>query len=569
LTRAARRDRGERKAAVDQNAVAGEVVNVTTDLERGRRFHASRAWADAYKSLLEADRAAPLTAGDLELLATAAYMLGRDEGYVSALERAHHAYLDGGEPLRAVRCAFWLGVSFALRREMGPATGWLGRAQRLVEREEDDCVEQGYVQLAGVFRHAAAGDWDAAYATAGGAAAIGERFGEPDLIALALFEQGRALVKRERAEEGLALLDEAMVGVTAGELSPIVTGLVYCAVVAACQEAYAVRRAREWTAAMTYWCEQQPDIVAFTGRCLVHRAELMQLQGAWPDALDEARRACERLAREMNQLWTAQAFYQQAEIHRLRGEFAAAETAYREASRCGSEPQPGLAVLRLAEGNNDAAVAAIRRALGETSERLKRARLLPAAVEILVVAGDVEGARSACRELEAIAADYGSSMLSALAAHAGGAVELADGDARAALGPLRRAWQAWHELEVPYEAARSRVLIGLACHALGDEDTAKLELGSARRAFEELGAAPDLARLDSLVQGGVSDATGLTPRELEVLLRVAAGETNKAIAAALVLSERTVDRHVSNIFTKLRVSSRAAATAYAYEHDLV
>jgi DNA-binding CsgD family transcriptional regulator len=518
---------------------------------------------------VEADRAAPLGAGELELLATSAFMLGRDEEYAGALERAHHASLDAGEPLRAARNAFWLGVHFALRGELGPATGWLGRLQRLVEREEHDCAERGYVQLAGAFRGAAAGEWDAAYAAAAAAAATGERFGEPDVIALALFEQGRALIRREQPEQGLALLDEAMVGVTAGELSPIVTGLVYCAVIAACQEAYAVRRAREWTAALTHWWEQQPDMVAFTGRCLVHRAELMQLQGAWPDALDEARRACERLAREMNRRWTALAYYQQAEVHRLRGEFAAAEETYREASLGGSDAQPGLALLRLAEGNGAAAAGAIRRALGEEGERVKRARLLPAAVEILLAVGDQEEARGACAELEAIAADHGGSMLSAIAAQARGAVALADGDARAALLALRRAREAWDELEVPYEVARTRMLVGRACRALGDDDTADLELRAARRSFEELGAAPDLASLDSLERRPTPDASGLTPRELEVLRRVAAGETNKAIAAALVLSDRTVDRHVSNIFAKLRVSSRAAATAYAYEHGLV
>ena len=537
--------------------------------EAGRQLFASRAWADAYGSLVAADGAEALAPGDLELLAKAAFMLGKDDEYVGALERAHHAYLRVDQPLRAVRCGFWLGVNFALRRDVGQATGWLGRAQRLVEREADACSERGYMQLAGVFRHAAAGDWESARATAAGAAAIGEQFHEPDLIALALFEQGRALIELERLEEGLALLDEAMVGVTAGELSPIVTGLVYCAVIAACQRAYAVRRAQEWTAALTQWCSEQPDMVAFTGRCLVHRAELMQLRGAWPDALDEARRACERLAREMNRLWTAQALYQQGEIHRFQGEFAAAEQAYAEASRCGFEPQPGLALLRLAEGNTTAAAGAIRRALDETNDRLRRARLLPAWIEILLATDDVEEARGACRELEAFAADHGGSMLGAIAASARGGVDLAAGDFRAALVSLRRAWQAWQELEVPYEAARSRVLIARACRALGDEDTATLELGAARRTFEELGAAPDLAQLDSLVGRGVVDASGLTPRELEVLSLVAVGETNKAIAAALVLSERTVDRHVSNIFTKLRVSSRTAAASYAYEHDLL
>ena len=538
-------------------------------LERGRDSYAGRAWTDAYESLVEADQRSRLGADDLERLATAAFMLGRDDAYVSSLERAHHAYLDEGVPLRAVRCAFWLGVNFALRGEMGPASGWLGRAQRLVEREEVDTVERGYVLLSGVFRHAAAGDWDAAHAIAGEAAAIGERYDESDLVALALFEQGRALIKQEGANDGMPLLDEAMVSVTAGELSPIVTGFVYCAVIAACQEAYAMRRAQEWTAALTHWCEQQPDMLAFTGRCLVHRAELMQLQGSWTDALEEARRACERLAREMNQLWAAHAFYQQAEIHRLRGEFAAARHAYAEVSQCGSEPQPGLSLLRLAEGNPDAAAAAIRRALGETTVRMKRARLLPACVEILLVVGAVEEARGSCDELEAVAADYGSSMLSAIAAHTRGAVDLVEGDASRALIPLREAWQGWHELEVPYEAARVRVLIGLACRALGDDESAELEFGSARRTFVELGAAPDLERLDSLVGRGASDASGLTPRELEVLRRVAAGETNQAIASALVLSERTVERHVSNIFAKVRVSSRAAATAYAYEHHLV
>lgn len=537
-------------------------------LERGRESYARRAWLDTHESLAQADRATPLEARDLELLATSAYMLGRDDDYVSGLERAHHAYLDAGEVRLAVRCAFWLGVNFAVHGEMGQAGGWLGRAERLLERE-DEHVEHGYLLLSIVLRHVANGEWEAAYATAADAARLGERFRDADLLSLAVMEQGRALIKQGRADEGLGLLDEAMVAVTAGELSPIVTGLVYCAVIAFCQEAYAARRAQEWTAALTHWCSQQPDMVAFTGRCLVHRAELMQLHGAWHEALEEARRACERLAREMNRRWTAQAFYQQAEVHRLRGEFAAAEDAYREASRCGLQPQPGLALLRLAEGSKEAATAAIRRAVGETSERMERAKLLPASVEIMLAAGDADEARRASRELEAIAADNRGSMLGAIAAHARGAVDLAEDNASSALVSLRQAWQGWHELEAPYEAARARVLIGLACRALGDDDTAELELASARGTFEELGAAPDLARLDSLVRRTTPDTGGLTPRELEVLRRIAAGETNKAIAAALVLSERTVDRHVSNIFTKLRVSSRAAATAYAYEHHLV
>jgi DNA-binding CsgD family transcriptional regulator len=454
---------------------------------------------------------------------------------------------------------------------MARATGWFGRAQRLLEREERDCVERGYLLVPVLLRHVATGDWEAAAGTAAEAAEIGERFGDADLLALAVHEQGHALVRQGRVEEGLGLLDEAMVAATAGELSPIVTGLVYCSVIAYCQELYELRRAQEWTDALTRWCEQQPDMVAHTGRCLMHRAEIMELQGAWRDALEEARRAVERLAQgALNQVAAGHALYRQGEIHRLRGKLAAAEEAYREASRCGCEPQPGLALLRLAEGNDDAAAAAIRRVVGETTEQLKRAGLLPAYVEIMLALGDVEEAHSACRELEEISARYGSTVLGAMSAQARGAVALAQGDARAALVALRRAWQVWQELEAPHEVARVRVLLGLACRALGDDDTATLELEAARGVFAQLGAAPDLVRVDSLIRRAPPiDAHRLTTRELQVLRLVAAGKTNRAIAADLVVSERTVDRHVSNIFTKLGMSSRAAATAYAYEHQLV
>jgi DNA-binding CsgD family transcriptional regulator len=272
----------------------------------------------------------------------------------------------------------------------------------------------------------------------------------------------------------------------------------------------------------------------------------------------------------MNRAAAAQARYRQGEVHRLRGEFAAAEEAYQDASRGGGEPQPGLALLRLAQADTAAAGASIRRAVGEASEPSKRVSLLPAYVEIMLATGNVQEARSACRELEEISAAYQSSMLGAMVAHSQGAVDLAEGDSRAALVALRHAQQLWHELEVPFEAARVRVLLGLACRALGDNDTAALELEAAREAFADLGAAPDLARVDALIRrASPINAHGLTPRELEVLRLIAAGKTNKSIAAELVLSERTVDRHASNLFTKLGVSSRAAATAYAYEHRLV
>jgi ATP/maltotriose-dependent transcriptional regulator MalT len=546
------------------------MVDATDDLERGRESYARRAWMDTYTSLSHADQAAPLGMEDLELLATSAYMLGRDDDFLGYLERVHHAYLDAGEALRAVRYAFWVGLNLALRGEMGRATGWLGRARRLLEREGDDCVEHGYLLLPVMFEHEATGDFEAAAATAADAAGIGEHFGDADLFALAVQSQGIFLVKQGRVEEGLRLMDEAMVAVTAGELSPIVTGIVYCGVIMGCQEVYALRRAQEWTAALTHWCEDQPDMVAFSGRCLVHRAEIMELHGAWRDALEEARRARQRCEQGNNLSAAAQAFYRQGEVHRLQGRLSAAEEAYRDASHRGCEPQPGLALLRLAEGNGDTAAAAIRRVVGETNEPLKRARLLPAYVEIMLAIGDIQEARSACRELKEISARYESGMLGAISAHAEGAVDLADGDAQAALLALRRAWHSWQEHEAPYEVARVRVLLGLACRDLGDDDTAALELEAARGVFTQLGAAPDLARIDSLRRRAPSvDDHGLTERELQVLSLVASGGTNRAIASELILSERTVDRHVSNIFTKLNVSSRAAATAYAYKHQLV
>jgi DNA-binding CsgD family transcriptional regulator len=542
------------------------VVDSGEELERGREFYAGRAWADAHRALTGADATVPLGAEDLELYATSAFMVGREEEYLGLLERTHQVYLDRDETLRAARCALWVGLQLAAAGEMGRAGGWLGRAQRLVDREGRECVEQGYLLLPLLFEHEAAGRFADGAAVAGEAVAVSERYGDADLFGLAGHTQGHLLIKEGRIAEGLALLDESMVAVTSGEMSPIVSGIVYCGVILGCQDAYDLGRAREWTAALTKWCDEQPQLVAYSGRCLVHRAEILQFQGSWAQALEEARLAVVRCEEGNNRRAAGGASYLEGEVHRLKGEFEAAEKAYREASRRGWEPQPGLALLRLAQGKDDAAAAAIRRVAGETTEPFERAALLPAYVEIMLEVGDLPEARSACAELEEIARRYGSDLLNARVAQARGAVEMAEGDVRAALVALRQASQTWQQLGAPYDGGRARWLVGLACSALGDEEAAALELEAARDAFTELGAEPDLSRIEP---GAPADAHGLTPRELEVLRLVAAGKTNKAIAADLVLSERTVDRHVSNIFTKLRVSSRAAATAFAYEHELV
>ena len=538
------------------------------DLERGRESYSRRAWAEAYESLSSADRAAPLGADDLDLLAVAAHMLGHENEWASLLEREHQLLLEEGEPLRAIRCAFWLSLNLTLRGETARATGWLGRARRLYQRAEPDCAERGYLLIPVAVRHEIAGDYQAAHDSCAEAAAIGERFGDADLFALALHAQGTALIKWGRVDEGLALLDEAMVAVTADELSPMITGIVYCSVIEGCHDVYALRRAQEWTSALTQWCAAQPDMVAFTGRCLIHRAELMQLDGEWVAALEEARRAALRSEQSMNPRAAAEARYRAGELHRLRGEFDAADEAYREASVEGVQVQPGLALLRLAQGRGDVAVASLRRALGETADPLARVRLLPAQVEVSLAADRLDQAREACIELDRIAAVFDSPVVRALVAGARGALALAEDDPSGGLVALRQAESVWREHQAPYEAARVRVLVARACRALGDDESAALELDAARDALAELGAAPEVAAIDALAAPVVAPH-GLSPRELQVLRLVAGGATNKAIAAELVLSERTVDRHVSNIFTKLRVPSRAAATAYAYEHELL
>jgi ATP/maltotriose-dependent transcriptional regulator MalT len=454
------------------------------------------------------------------------------------------------------------------RGEVAHANGWFGRAQRLLERTQGESAEHGYLLLTAIGRCIAVGDVGGAIDAASRAAEIGDRSAEADLSALARHLQGRALIQQGRLADGLALLDEAMVAVTAGELSPVVTGLVYCGVIDGCQAVHAVERAREWTSALARWCDAQPELVAFTGVCSVHRAEILQLNGAWPAALEEAQRAARRCLAVGNRHSAAAAYYQQAEVRRLCGEIEAAEQAYANASRWGWEPQPGLALLRVAQGRVDSAAAAMRRVTDATPDRLQRVKLLPAHVEVMLLAGDLDAARSACEELEHIAQGVESVMLDASAAQARGALELAAGQPRTALASLRRALQAWQAIQAPYFAARTRALLSFACRALGDEDGAKLELAAARAAFADLGAASDLVRIKAQ-EDAARRGHGLTARELQVLRLVASGKTNKVIARELELSGRTVDRHLSNIFGKIDVASRAAATAFAYRNQLI
>jgi len=542
-------------------------MTVTGVVDRGRESFRRQAWADAYAQLSAADRDAPLDVADLEKLAAAAYLSGDDLASTDAWVRAHQECVHAEDAARAIRCAFWLVIGLILRGELAPAAGWLARAHRLAGDVEGR-AEQGCLLLGDAVQLMFTGDPTQANAMYRRAAEIGVRFDDPDVTAMARLGEGQTAIMLGRTADGLTLLDEAMVAVTAGEASATMTGLVYCAVIETCQEIFDVRRAREWTTALSRWCESQPELVPYRGQCLVHRAEILELQGDWPDAIDEAQRACERLAEPPHPA-VGRAFYRRGELQRLRGEYEAADLSYREASRYGQSPHPGLALLRYAQGQIDSAATAIRQALNEAQDSVSRSPLLGAYVEIALAGNNVQAARTAADELSRIAAEFEAPLLAALSDHAHGAALLSDGDAAAALEPLRRACTRLQDLEAPYDVARVRVHIGLAYRALGDSDTAEMELDSARAAFERLGAAPDLARVDELT-GTVAYETagGLTPREVEVLRLVATGKTNRAIAAELFLSEKTVARHLSNIFTKLGVSSRSAATAYAYQHDL-
>ena len=509
------------------------------------------------------------TVDDFEQGAVAAFLRGRDEESADAWQRAYAECVRLGEHDRGARCAFWLGFALMLRGEMAQASGWLARAERLVETASEECAARGFLLVPPFLQALGADDPATARSLAAEMLDVARRCGDPDLMAFGLLSSGEAALAVPDLSRGMKLLDEVMVSVTTGEVSPIPAGIVYCAVIQACMDVFDLRRAAEWTEALHAWCGSEPDRVPFRGQCLVHRSQVLQAQGEWAEAVTEAERARRLLSASAHPA-LGLALYQQGELHRLRGEFAEAERAYRAASEQGREPTPGFALLRLAQGRLDAALASVSGMVEGADAQPSRAAILAAAVEVLLAAGDVDAAQSSSDELARIAEDVDVPLLHAMAGHAAGAVRLAAGDPRAALGHLRPACKEWRELAMPYDAARSRVLIAQACRTVGDQDGAELELDAARATFERVGAQPDLDRVAQLADPPERRApSALTDRECEVLRLVATGQTNRQIAAALVVSEHTVARHIQNIFTKLGLSSRAAATAYAYEHGLM
>ena len=433
---------------------------------------------------------------DLDLGATAAYLEGRVADTVAALQQAQQLHARQGDHRRAARSAFWLGFLLLGRGELAQGSGWLARARRLLEHEPPDCPEHGYLLLPAAMEELGAGDHAAAQATAARAAGIGHQAGEADLVAMAQFFQGAAAVAGGEVAAGLALLDEAMVAAVAGELSIPVTGTIYCGVLEVCQQVAELRRAREWTAALSAWCDSQPDLVAFTGQCLVHRAEILRLGGAWPEAVEAARRAAERLTEADDELAIGAASYQQAEAHRVLGELDAAEDGYQRRAAGATSPSPGWPCSAWPR----AAARRPRRpsgVLAETGDRLARARLLPAAVEILLATGDLDEARAAAAELAVTADQYGTWPWSPRPTTPGGRVP----------GRRRRQWRCGGRCAArvaglaragaPTRRSPARLLIGLACRELGDEDAAAMELDAARWCWPGSGR-PDLDRLDRL-----------------------------------------------------------------------
>ncbi|MFC5727585.1 MULTISPECIES: helix-turn-helix transcriptional regulator [Nocardioides] len=541
-------------------------MNVVEELLRAREAFDRRDWVAAYEGLSAAGSDA-LLAADFADLATAAFLVGRHNDCIQALQRAYQAHVDAGDQRAAVRSAFWLAMTLMDRGELAVASGWIARADRLLETLPEDTVEHGYVLFFRMLGHILGGDPATALDEAATLTSYGRRFGDGDLLATGLMAQGRCLLYLGRVPEGVRLLDEAMIGVTTGEVSPIFAGQTYCSLIEACQEISDFERVAQWTMALTTWCGAQVGLVPFTGQCAVHRGQVMRVRGAFEEAIAELDGAIRRYVSAGTPAAAGLAFTEKGGLLRIRGEYDAAEEAFERAVGFGHDPQPAHALLTLSRGRTDAACGAVHRVLGEPRDPIHRSQLLPGAIDVLLAADDLASARPLVAELVAVGDSFESRSLKAMAGYAVGALAMAEDRPDQALAALRAALRGWQELAWPYEAARTQVLVGRALRGLGDEESATAELRGAARTLAALGAIPDAREVDRLLAPGPLPG-GLTAREAEVLRLVAAGRSNPEIAAALFLSEKTVARHLSNIFTKLDVPSRTAAAAFAFDHGL-
>lgn len=543
-------------------------------LRRARDAVAREAWAEAYR-LLDGLNPGCLTPDDCAAFADAAWWTGRVEESIVQRMRAHSGYVARGAGRQAGHMAWLLFYEHQLAGRTAVAAGWLRRARRHLHGEPE-CVEQCYLAWVDTEDAQQRGAFDEAMAAARRMAGIARRCDSPDLLAMSIQAQAGVLVAQGRVGDGLVLLDDAMCSAMAGELSSFFTGWVYCLGLQQSMTCVDLERAAEWTDAAMRWCAAMPAENNFRGLCRVHRVEVLELRGSWAEALTEAERTCAELLPYEPRM-AAEAVYLVGQIQRRRGELTAAEASYDRTHELGRDPQPGLALLRLAQGKADASATALRLALAGAAEAggLERCRLLAAQVEVCLALGRTAEAHTAAEELRSLALDWQRrcdsevTLLHASAAAASGAVALAARNLDRALPRLRRALTLWLELRVPYEAAQVRMTLAAADRAAGDDEGARMELRAAEQSFRQLGAVPDARRAAALLADvRRRQPGGLTEREIQVLRLVAAGRTNRAVAAELVISEHTVARHLNNIFAKLDVSSRAAATAYAYRHGL-
>ena len=506
-------------------------------------------------------------AATLEAVANEAWMVGNlDEG-IRARELAYTQFDADGDACGSARSAVALYDYYCFKGRHSVANGWLQRAKRSLDGQPD-VPEQAVLLEREAEVANGSGALELALEKAGKALEIGRRLRNADIEAEALQCRARILISLGKAAEGFGLFDEAMLLASEGRLGTFVLGKVYCSLISACDQLGELQRAAEWTEIGSQWAHDQSSPF-FPGLCRVHRAELLRLRGDWVGAEAEARRACAELT-NLHVMNAGAAFYEIGEIRRRMGDLDGAEDEFRRADELGFEPQPGLALLRVAQGKVDAASRSITTVLAETTwDRLVRAKLLPARVEIAVAANALDEARTAADELAVIADEYPTPWLVAVTTQARGRVELAAGEGDAACGSLRRALEQMQILELPYEVADTRLLLGAAYRAVGDDEAAVVSFDAALSLLARLGADTTTARVRARRAATSPLPNGLTGREVEVLRLVASGRTNKQLAAELGLSEKTVERHLSNIFTKIGVSTRAAATAFAFEHQIV
>jgi DNA-binding CsgD family transcriptional regulator len=532
--------------------------------------YTAQPWSEIYSRLSVGYQQDQLSAEELYTLALAAYLTGKDPESTDILARAHDQYLVENNPLPAVRAAFWLGMLCMFRGERARGSGWFSRARHQLQDISGETAEKALLSIPQALQFLQSGEAHKAYETFAAAAKSGDAFNDPDLSTLALLGCGQSLIGLGKYPEGLAVLDEAMLAVEADSISPIVVGVVYCAVIETCLMSFDIQRAQEWTRVLSQWCDAQPELVPFRGQCLIRRAQILHLHGDWPEALAEMQRACDLLSQPPGEPAAGEACYQLADFYRLRGDYPQAEKLFEEASQWGRNPQPGCALLRLAQKQPEAALASVQSSLEEAPGPLQRLGILPAYIEIMLAGGRLQQARQAATEFTSLTESYQAPFVQAVSALSRGLVLLEEGQSPEALQLLRYAAGVWMELHMPYHAARVRLRIGLAYRAQGDEEAAQRELSAARWVFQQLDAQADLSSTEGLLhQPPPQSHGGLSLREVQVLGLVAEGEANKAIATTLFISEKTVERHLSNIFAKLGVKSRTAATAYAHRHKLL